>query len=95
MLLWIKSSIFLLYDFQPSENSRLSVFRKSFKNSEDKNEIMRGLEEFLYSETKLSRFRERLLQVSNELMLNALYTAPVNKEGKRVFQNIIKVFKIW
>ena len=60
----------------------------SFKKSTQKAEILHELEEFLAKNPKTKSLSDICIQSADELITNALYNAPVDADGERMFLNV-------
>lgn len=72
-------------DGSSSEGRDYSVM---FKSSTEKNSIIDGFSQFLRSENQLMALKDLAIQVSEELLMNAQFSAPVDPVTKRkLYQN--------
>lgn len=58
-----------------------------FDSSRHKRELMIEVEKFLKSVRRLESVQQNAMVIANELMLNALYEAPVDGNGQRMFDD--------
>ena len=60
----------------------------SFRKSTQKSELLAELEAFLAKNPKTKSLSDICIQTADELITNALYNAPVDADGERMFLNV-------
>jgi hypothetical protein len=80
-------STFLLQKFGAKKTDSFQSLEIAFNNSGDKPQHLRKVEQFLEKEEKLRNLIPKMLQIVDELIMNAMYDAPVGTGGVRVFAN--------
>lgn len=80
---------FFLTGFSPatiiSTETNMSI---PFRRSSDKTYIIERLNAFIAQNKKLSGIADLCIQIADELIMNALYSAPVDSKGNFLYQNI-------
>lgn len=65
-----------------------------FQKSTDKEYLLERLHVFLSQNERLQGLSDLCAQVADELISNALYSAPVNETGSRIYQNVDRRMEI-
>jgi hypothetical protein len=80
---------FMLFEFQHGQEVlKTDSMIASFLSSKEKPNIMAKVQSFLSTNPVSQRFSDKTLLITDELVSNALYQAPVNKKGERVFKDL-------
>jgi hypothetical protein len=58
-----------------------------FKGSTEKTELLEKLTTFLHQQPKLQAVSDLCIQAADEMLSNAMYSAPVDQNGTRLFQD--------
>jgi hypothetical protein len=80
---------FLLYEFQSSKRAKDTNYMvQSFNSSQDRKKILKKLKTFVQMDDKASRFSDRIIQIADEFLLNALFNAPTDSAGEKVYSHL-------
>ncbi|MBC7743453.1 MAG: hypothetical protein H7061_14750 [Bdellovibrionaceae bacterium] len=69
-------------------------FTVKFQDSSEKNVLLKKLETFLAKNQKTRSLSDLCIQTADELITNALYNAPIDSAGDRMYLNVDRQVKI-
>lgn len=79
----------------PSQAKNVDANRlATFKGSEDKSPILDRLNGFLAKSSKLKAVSDLCIQSADEMLSNAIYSAPTDVAGKRLYQDFDRATKV-
>lgn len=79
---------------QDSDASAMRVWQENFSSSEHKEAILEGIHTFIGRNKSMMRLSDNILIVIDELFSNALFNAPVDEGGYRIFKNMDRSDKV-
>ena len=86
----LKPKLFLnnpltILNSQESPDSKVHVWQEGFNSSEQKSGILEGIQGFIGKNKAMNRLSDNILIVIDELLTNALFSAPVDEQGQPLF----------
>lgn len=69
----------------PNEENHVSI---PFTSNFEKQAILEKLNYFLMQDNKLMNLKELCIQVADEMYMNAIFSAPIDDNGKHFYQNL-------
>ena len=80
---------FFINHFKPDpEKNPVRSSEFTFNQSPDKAHVLAQLADFLQGHRKTSNFIESVHMIADEMIMNALYNAPVDNEGKPMYMDV-------
>lgn len=77
-----------------SSATAMNVWQENFNSSEHKEKILDGIRKFISTNKSMERLSENILIIIDELFSNALFNAPVDDGGYRIFRNMPRDEKV-
>ena len=78
---------FLLKKFNVDDKQTIKRLAIQFKSTKDKKATMDEVVAFLQSDKRLINLQSMIMQIADELFMNALFNGPVDDKGIRIFYN--------
>lgn len=76
------------------EKRGMKIYEIPFKSSLDKKQVSSQLTQILKSESRLRAYQSSIRLIADELLLNALYNAPVDIQGRHPFKGIDRASRV-
>ncbi len=73
---------------QDTSASAMRVWQENFNSTEHKERILESIHKFIGRNKSMNRLSDNILIVIDELFSNALFNAPVDDDGYRIFRNM-------
>lgn len=72
---------------QDASDMAMRVWQENFNCTENKSKVLESIENFIGKNKAMNRLSDNIMIVIDELFSNALYNAPVDEDGYRIFKN--------
>lgn len=79
---------------QESSSAAMRVWQENFNCTEHKERILESIHKFIGRHKSMNRLADNILIVIDELFSNALFNAPVDDDGYRIFKNMHRHEKV-
>ncbi len=79
---------------QDSSSTAMRVWQENFNCTEHKERILESIHKFIGRHKSMNRLADNILIVIDELFSNALFNAPVDDSGYRIFKNMQRHEKV-
>ena len=79
---------------QDSSASAMRVWQENFNCTEHKERVLESIHKFIGRNKSMNRLSDNILIVIDELFSNALFNAPVDDNGYRIFKNLQRNEKV-
>ncbi len=79
---------------QDSSATAMRVWQENFNATEHKERILESIHKFIGRNKSMNRLADNILIVIDELFSNALFNAPVDEDGYRIFRNMNRNEKV-
>ncbi len=73
---------------QDSSATAMRVWQENFNCTEHKERVMESIHKFIGRNKSMNRLSDNILIVIDELFSNALFNAPIDESGYRIFKNM-------
>ncbi len=73
---------------QDDTGSAMRVWQENFNSTEQKENVLESIHNFIGRNKSMNRLSDNILIIIDELFSNALFSAPVDDDGYRIFKNI-------
>lgn len=73
---------------QDSSATAMRVWQENFNSTEHKERVMESIHKFIGRNKSMNRLADNIVIVIDELFSNALFHAPVDEDGYRIFKNM-------
>lgn len=83
-----------LLNSQGSSATAMRVWQENFNCTEHKERILESIHTFIGKNKSMNRLADNILIVIDELFSNALFNAPVDDDGYRIFKNMNRHEKV-
>lgn len=83
-----------LLNSQDASASAMRVWQENFNATEHKDKILESIHKFIGRNKSMNRLSDNILIVIDELFSNALFNAPVDEGGYRIFKNMDRNEKV-
>lgn len=71
-----------------SSATAMNVWQENFNSTEHKEKVLEGVKKFTSQNKSMERLSENILIIIDELFSNALFNAPVDDDGYRIYKNM-------
>ncbi|MEM7645743.1 MAG: hypothetical protein AAF203_02435 [Pseudomonadota bacterium] len=79
---------------QDAAASAMRVWQENFNSTEHKERVLDSIHKFIGKNKAMNRLADNILIVIDELFSNALFNAPVDDDGYRIFKNMQRNEKV-
>ena len=79
---------------QDSSASAMRVWQENFNCTEHKERVLESIHKFIGRNKSMNRLSDNILIIIDELFSNALFNAPVDENGYRIFKNMQRNEKV-
>ena len=79
---------------QDSSSTAMRVWQENFNATEHKERVLESIHKFIGKNKSMNRLADNILIVIDELFSNALFNAPVDESGYRIFKNMDRNEKV-
>lgn len=79
---------------QDSSATAMRVWQENFNCTEHKERVLESIHKFIGRNKSMNRLSDNILIVIDELFSNALFNAPVDADGYRIFKNMDRSEKV-
>lgn len=79
---------------QDAAESAMRVWQENFNSSDHKEKVLVSLQRFIGRNKAMNRLADNIMIVIDELFSNALFSAPVDENGKRLFKDLDRNEKV-
>ncbi len=73
---------------QDDSSSAMRVWQENFNSTDHKEQVLESIHKFIGRNKSMNRLADNILIVIDELFSNALFNAPVDDDGYRIFKNM-------
>lgn len=79
---------------QDSSATAMRVWQENFNCTEHKERVLESIHKFIGNHKSMNRLSDNILIIIDELFSNALFNAPVDEDGYRIFKNMNRNEKV-